>query len=99
MIMKAGIMPINIGVISDHRTLFLDISILQLLKGKYIDPLGPPKRILYTTNPKNLKAYQNKLVKHIKDHRIDIKTEKLVQKFEEATTPAELSQDMRIQPN
>ena len=70
---SCGFAPFNLISYSDHRAVFVDINLQQLLEDEEIRVIKPTLRTLKSTNPRRVMDY-NKLVKNRwEDMRIDEK--------------------------
>ena len=67
---RAGILPINYTMISDHWTLFIDIDTTKLFGGSKIDPVPIPPRCFKLNNVQATQKYIYKLKEYFKQHRI-----------------------------
>ena len=79
---KGGILPLNYSMISDHRTIFIDIKYTHLLQGEWIDPIGPTPRTLRLKNINATTKYIRILKQYFQQHRIREKLVKIANGLE-----------------
>ena len=94
---RGGILPINYMAQSDHRTLYIDIDIKEILGGKHKAPTGPPTRILKLRNVKALERFQDQLKEYWKQHRMNEKMECIAKGFIDTTNSKDERQHWRQQ--
>ena len=76
-IVSCGLAPFDYLYQSDHRGIFLDIDILDLLDARDVNVTSIPYRRLKCTIPKRVKAYSDEVTKKWLNHNIKTKIDKL----------------------
>jgi len=76
-IVSCGLAPFNYIYQSDHRGIFLDIDILDLLDARDISVQSLPYRRLKCTIPKRVKSYSEEVIRKWSNHKIKDKIDKL----------------------
>ena len=72
-----GLAPFDFVYPSDHRGIFIDIDILEILDARDIDITPPPYRRLKCTIPKRVDAYCKGVCEKWENHKIKEKIDKL----------------------
>ena len=96
-----GFAPFGLGMKSDHRGLFLDINLKQMLKSEKLEISRRDGRRLYSTMPKRALAYSNRVEFCWKYHKMSEKIDRIVQGSKAGTTKSDLGKmlnkvDMQI---
>ena len=76
-IMACGLAPFNFVYPSDHRGIFIDIDILEILDAREIDITPPPYRRLKCTIPKRVDTYCKEVQTKWMNHKMKEKINKL----------------------
>jgi len=70
-VIAAGIDPLYNGVFTDHRGIFVDIELNDLLKGTIQVWPSPSVRDLESKNPKSVEKYITHLLKYFEDQNVE----------------------------
>ena len=76
-ILACGLAPFDFLYPSDHRGIFLDLDILDILDARTVDAQPPPYRRLKSSIPKRAKAYCEEVEAKWANHKITEKIDKL----------------------
>jgi len=77
-IISCGLAPFDYMYTSDHRGIFLDMDILEVLDAREIDVTPPPYRRLKCTIPKRVRSYCKEVQDKWENHKIKEKIDKLI---------------------
>ena len=76
-ILSCGLAPFDFLYPSDHRGIFLDLDILDILDARTVDVKPPPYRRLKSSIPKRVKTYCEEVEAKWNNHKIKEKIDKL----------------------